>query len=139
MGHSSGQQCLSCSWRSVQENTLGLGDTQRLKDLRMLDRELDNLLHLLNLLRQSTDHVVSGVWDFLNLHEGNQRIDLGWKDLVQQVGVRSARNSDVWQEEFSVNFPVDIDDILAFSADLDEALLLSHHLGYFTDLGGWLK
>ena len=76
MCDSSGKQGLTSTWRSVQQYTLWLGDTQRLEDLRVLDWELDNFLDFLDLLSETTDHIIRGVWHFLDLHQGNQRIHL---------------------------------------------------------------
>lgn len=77
MSNGSGQQGLSCPWRSVQKNSLGLGNTQRFKDLWMFDGQFDDFLDLFDLLIESSDHVVGGVRHFLNFHQGDKGIDLG--------------------------------------------------------------
>ena len=68
---------LSRSWGAVHQNSLGLGYPQRLEYFGVLDGKFNNLLDLLNLLIESSYHVVGGVWHLLYLHEGNKRIDLG--------------------------------------------------------------
>lgn len=37
------KKCLACAWGAVEKYALGLRDTQCLKELRVLDGELDDL------------------------------------------------------------------------------------------------
>lgn len=65
------QEGLSSSRRAVEEDSLRLGDTEGVEELRVLDGELDDLLDLLDLLVQSSDHLVRRVGNLLDHHEGD--------------------------------------------------------------------
>jgi len=78
MGYSSGQESLSGAGGSVKEDTLRLGNSKSVEDLGMLDRKLNDLLHLLDLLVKPSNHVISGVGHFFDLHEVHQRVYLRW-------------------------------------------------------------
>ena len=69
VGDGASQERLSSSGRSVEENSLGLGDAQGVEELWMFDRKFDDLLDLLNLLGQTADHLVGRVRHFLDHHE----------------------------------------------------------------------
>ena len=69
MGNSPCEKCLSCSRWSVEQDTLGLCNTQRVEDLWMLDWQLNDFFHFLDLLVQSSDHVVGRIWHLLDLHQ----------------------------------------------------------------------
>ena len=43
MGDGTGEECLSSSRWPVQEDALGLGDTERLEELRVFDGQLNHL------------------------------------------------------------------------------------------------
>jgi hypothetical protein len=83
----SGEQGLAGSRRTVHEDSLGLGNAQRLEDLGVLDGEFDDFLHFLHLLVESSDHVVGGVGNLLDLHEGDEGVDLGGENFMQNVVV----------------------------------------------------
>ena len=85
MGDGSGEQSLSGSWGSIKKHTLRLRDTQTFEDLRMLNGQLDDLFDLLNLLFETTNHVICGVRNFLDFHKSDERVDLAWHDLVKNV------------------------------------------------------
>jgi len=55
MGDCSGKQSLTSSWWAVEQDSLWLGDTETLKDLWMLDWQLNDFLHLLDLLLKSSN------------------------------------------------------------------------------------
>lgn len=50
---------------------LWLCNTQSLKQLWMLDGQLDHFLDLLDLLVQAANHFIGGVWHLLHHHEGH--------------------------------------------------------------------
>ena len=74
--HGPGQESLAGARGPVQEDTLGLGDTQGLKQLGVLHWQLNNLLDLLNLLVQTSDHLVGGVRHLLDHHQRHKRVHL---------------------------------------------------------------
>lgn len=76
VGNGSGEKSLSCSGRAIHEDSLGLSNAQRLKDLRMFDGEFDDFFNFFDLLVQASNHVIGGIWHFFDLHERNERIDL---------------------------------------------------------------
>src|SRR5690242_15562786 len=81
------KQCLSCSWRAVQQDTLGLRYTERLEQLWMLQTQLDDLLNLLDLLIETTNHIVRAIWHLLDHHERNERVDRRRQKLLELVRV----------------------------------------------------
>lgn len=85
MSDGSCKESLSSTWGSVKKDTLRLRNTQAFEDLRMLNGQLNDLLDFLNLLFKTTNHVISGIGNFLNFHESDKRVDLAWHDLVKNV------------------------------------------------------
>ena len=57
-----------------------------------------------------------------------QRVDFVWKDLVEGVAVVPERDPAVGGDVCDVDVLVDVDDELALGMDLDQDLLLVHHL-----------
>ncbi len=110
MRYCSSQEGLACSWRTVQEDTLRLCDTQRLEQFRMLHRELDDFLDLFNLLVETTDHLVRAVRDFLDHHERNQRVYFIRENFVNGVRVGAESNTEGSFELVDVDFRVKVDD-----------------------------
>jgi len=92
----------------------------------MLDRQLDHLLDLLDLLVAAANHVVGGVGYLLDLHERHERVHLGWQHQVQCVRVVAQCDAVIDVELADVDRLVDIDDVLALRVDLDEHLLTPH-------------
>ena len=135
MRYCSCQQGFASSWRTIKQHSLGLCDTQSLEDLRMLDGQLDYFLNFLDLLVKATDHVVRGVWHLFYLHQADKRVDFAWEDLVQQHRSIFKGNSDIGLQLLSVDFAVDVDNVLLRASYLDEALFLAHHFADFADLG----
>lgn len=133
----SGQQGLAGTRRTIEQDTLGLCDTERVEDLGMLDRQLDDLLDFLYLLLETANHVISGVGNLLDLHESDERVDLGRQYLVDHEGLALAGDTRVGRQQLDINLAIDVDHVLAIAANLDEALLLAHHLGNLADLTGW--
>lgn len=82
MGDSSRQEGLSGTWGSVEKHTLGLRNTQTIEDLWVLNGQLDHFLDLFDLLFETTDHVVGGVWNLLNLHQTDKWINFAGEDLM---------------------------------------------------------
>ena len=64
-----------------------MSDTERLEEFGVLHGQLDDLLDLLDLFVQTTDHLVRRVWHLLDHHEGNKGVDLVGEDLVYCVRV----------------------------------------------------
>jgi hypothetical protein len=118
MGDGSRQKGFTSSWGTIHEHTLGLGNTEGLEDFGMFDGEFDDFLHLLDLLVKSSNHVVGGVWNFFYLHEGDERVNLGGEDLVEDVVVGTDCNSQVWLDVLDLDGLVQVDNVLAFMAKL---------------------
>jgi hypothetical protein len=89
----------------------------------MLDWKLNNFLYFFDLLFKATDHVISGIWNFFNFHQVNQGINFRWKNFMQQVAVTLKSNSCVRSKFVNINFAVDINNILAFTTNLDKTFL----------------
>ena len=83
MGYGSCEQSLTGTRWSIEQDTLWLGDAERLENLRMLDRKLNDFFHFLDLLFETTDLVVSRVWNLLDLHEADKWVFLIGHDHVQ--------------------------------------------------------
>jgi hypothetical protein len=76
MRHRPRQQRLPRPRRSVQQHALGLRDPERLEQLRVLHRQLDHLLDLLDLLVQPPHHLIRAVRHLLHHHQRHQRVHL---------------------------------------------------------------
>ena len=76
MRHCPSQESLAGAGRSIQEHTLRLGNTQGLKQLRVLHWQLNDLLDLLDLFVQTSDHLVGGVRHLLHHHQRHKRVHL---------------------------------------------------------------
>ena len=111
----------------------------------MLETEFDNLLDLLNLLVQTTNHVVCAVGYLLNHHEGNKRVDRGREEGGKLVGVAEEGDTLARCEFRDVDVVGNVDDcsplvsmyficsvcdltIFAFGVNLHQHLLGSHDL-----------
>ena len=70
------EESLAGTGGAIEENALGLCDTEALENLGVLDRKLDNLLDFLNLLLQTTNGLVRRVWNLLDTHEGDEGVYL---------------------------------------------------------------
>ena len=70
-------------------------DTKRLKDFRVFDGQFDNFFDFLDLLVESSDHVIGRIWHFLNLHQRDERVNLGGQDSMQDVVIGSDCYSEV--------------------------------------------
>lgn len=57
---------------------------------------------------------------------------------MQRIAVVSERNSAVCRDVCDVNVLVDVDDKLALGMNLDQHLLLVHHLDNLADVGALL-
>mmetsp|Transcript_5185 Transcript_5185/g.12263 ORF Transcript_5185/g.12263 Transcript_5185/m.12263 type:complete len:323 (+) Transcript_5185:370-1338(+) len=128
VSNSTGQQGLPSSRRSVQKNTLRLLNTKGLKNLWMLDGQLNHFLDLLHLLLQPTDHLVCRVRHLLDLHQTHQRIDLAGQHSVQGVAVVAQRDSRVRLAIRDLNILIDVHNVLPLRPDLDQNLRLPHRL-----------
>ena len=53
----------------------------------MLKTQLNNFFDFLNLLIQTTDHVVCAVGDLLDHHQRDQRVNRGREHLFELVGI----------------------------------------------------
>mmetsp|Transcript_1718 Transcript_1718/g.3778 ORF Transcript_1718/g.3778 Transcript_1718/m.3778 type:complete len:252 (+) Transcript_1718:69-824(+) len=76
VGHGPGQEGFARSRRSVEEDSLGLGDSQTFEQFGVFDREFDDFFDFHDLFFEAADHVVSGVGDCFDFHEGDERVDL---------------------------------------------------------------
>mmetsp|Transcript_13197 Transcript_13197/g.33484 ORF Transcript_13197/g.33484 Transcript_13197/m.33484 type:complete len:417 (-) Transcript_13197:74-1324(-) len=132
------EERLSGARRAVEEDALGLGDAEAFEELGVLDGELDDLLDLLDLLVEAADHFVGGVRDLFDAHEGDEGVDLGGEDAVEGVGVVAEGHAGRGGDGVDVDGFVDVDDVFALGVDLDENLLLGHHLDDLADVGAGL-
>ena len=71
MSHGPCKKGLSCAWRSIQQDSLRLRDTQAFKNLRVLNWKLNDFLYFLDLLFKSSNHVVSRIGYLLDFHQIN--------------------------------------------------------------------
>jgi hypothetical protein len=101
----------SCSY-------LGLRNTKTLKELWMLDGELDHLLDLLDLLVQTTDHFVGAVGHLFDSHQADKRVDFVGQDLVQYVRVIAKCYPNAGADLCAVNILVQVYNVLAFGMHL---------------------
>lgn len=138
VGDGSRQQSLAGPWRPVQENTLGLCNAQALKQLRMLDGQLDHFLDLLDLAVQTTDHLVRRVRYFLDHHQRDKRVDLVGQYLVQLVRVGAQRHAQARRQRSDVNVVGNLDYVFALWLHLDEHLFPPHDLDDLTNIAPWL-
>lgn len=76
VGDSASKQGLAGAWWAVKEDALWLGDSEAVEDLGVLDRKLDDLLDFLDLLLQTTHHIVGRVRHLLDLHQVYQWVHL---------------------------------------------------------------
>jgi hypothetical protein len=79
------QQRLSGPRRSVEQHTLGLSDTESVEELGVLDGQLDDFLDLLDLLVESSDHLVRRIRHLLDHHERDEWVLLRGEDRVELV------------------------------------------------------
>lgn len=100
----------------------------------MLDGELDDLLHLLDLLVKSTNHLVSGVRHLLNTHQRNKGIDFTGKDLEQLVAITLEGDASTRRKLGHVDLLVESDDVLSFGVDLDQDVCLAHGLDHLSNV-----
>ena len=49
----------------------------------MFDGEFNDFFDFFHLLVESSDHVVGGVWYFLDLHEGDEWVDFSGEHFMQ--------------------------------------------------------
>lgn len=129
---------LSSTGRTVEQDTLGLGNTETLKELRVLDGQLDDLLDLLDLLVETTDHLVRRVGHLLHHHERDERIDLVRQDRVEEVRVGAQGDAEVGSEGGNGDVGREVDNVLALRLDLDKHLLLAHDLDNLADVASGL-
>mmetsp|Transcript_38171 Transcript_38171/g.107902 ORF Transcript_38171/g.107902 Transcript_38171/m.107902 type:complete len:380 (+) Transcript_38171:280-1419(+) len=137
--HRPGEQRLAGPRRAVEQHALRLGNAEGFEDLGVLDRQLDDLLDLLDLLVHAPDHLVGAVGRLLHAHQLDQRVDLGGQDLVEDVAVAPERDADVGLAVFDFDVFVDVHDVLALLPDLHEDLLLPHRLDDLAAVRGRLE
>ena len=77
------EEGLACAWWAVHQHSFGLGDAQRLEYLRVFDGEFNDFFDFFHLLVEPSDHVVGGVWYFLDLHEGDEWVHFGGEHFMQ--------------------------------------------------------
>lgn len=135
MSHRSSQKCLACSRGTIEQDPLGLRDTQGIKDLGMLDRQLDDLLDLLDLLVESSNHIIGRIRHLLHLHETDQRVNFGGEDLVQDVGVTLESDTGVRHTVFDLYRLVQAHHVLALGVYLHQHLVLAHLLDDLPHVG----
>lgn len=80
----------------IPVTNLGLCNSQRLKQLRVLDRKFNHFFDLLNLLIKTSNHFIGRVWHLLHHHEGHKRVHLVGQDFVQRVAVVTKSHAAVW-------------------------------------------
>ncbi len=102
------QQRLSCPRGTVQQDTLGLGDTEGLEQFGVLYGKFDDFLDLFDLLVETSDHLVRAVRDFLDHHERNKRVDFVRQDFVKGIRIGTEGNAQRGFQSVDVDFGVDI-------------------------------
>ena len=100
----------------------------------MFDRQLNNLLDLLDLLVQASNLVVGRVRDLFHHHERNERVDLVGQDLVQLVAIVPQRDAHRRRELVDVDCRVDVRHVFALGVNLDEDLFPAHKLDDLADV-----
>lgn len=80
---------------TVEQDALGLSDTQTLKEFGVLNGQLDNFLNLLDLLVQTTNHLICTIRNLFDHHERDEGVDLVGEDGMEEVRIGSKGNSDV--------------------------------------------
>ncbi len=135
VGDGARQKRLPRTRRPVEQNALGLSDAQRVKELRVLHGQLDDLLDLLNLLVEAADHFVGRIRHLFDHHETDERVDLVGQNLVERVRVVSKRHATIRRHVVDVDVLVDVDDEFSFRMNFDEDFLLVHRLHDFSDVG----
>lgn len=66
----------TCAWGPIEQHSLGLGNAKSIKELRVLDRQLNHLLDLLDLLVEAAHHLVGRVRHLLHHHQAHQGVHL---------------------------------------------------------------
>lgn len=122
VGHSTREQSLAGAGRAVQNDTLGLSDTERLKQLGVLNRELNDLLDFTNLLVETTDHVVGRVGNLFDLHQTDEGVDFVGEDFVQGIAIVAECHASSGNNLSDIDSLVEVYDILALRMNLRRAL-----------------
>ena len=91
--HSSCAKGLSCSWRTIQQDTLGWINSKLCKPLRMKQGHFYNFTNLINLLLAATKIIVSHIRLVLNCHHRHRWVNL-WRQwqLDRNFGADFARS-----------------------------------------------
>lgn len=110
MSNRARQKSFAGTRRAVQENTLRLGNSERFKQLRVLDWEFDDLLNFLDLLVEASDHVVCTVRHLLDHHQRNERIHFVWQDFMDLVRIRPKGDAQSWSDGGNIDVGVKVDD-----------------------------
>mmetsp|Transcript_2966 Transcript_2966/g.5482 ORF Transcript_2966/g.5482 Transcript_2966/m.5482 type:complete len:378 (-) Transcript_2966:7-1140(-) len=132
VGHGASEQRLARSGRAVQQDSLGLRDSQTFKEFGMLNGKFNDFLNFHDLFFQTPNHVVGGIGYGFDLHQAHERIDLGGKDLVQSVRIVAKCHTRIGFERMNVNILVQIDDVLSLGINFDQHLGLSHLFHHFS-------
>ena len=84
----------------------------------MLDGQFDDFLNFFDLLVETSNHIVGGIWYFFDFHEGDEGIDLGGENLMKDVVIGTDCDSQVGLDIFDFDRLIEVDDILSFVAEL---------------------
>lgn len=108
----SGEEGFACTGRAVEEHALGLGDSQGLEELGVLEAQLDDFFDFLDLLVETTNHVVGAVGHFLDHHERYKGVDGRGEEFLELVAVGEEGDALSWGELGYVDIVGNVDDYI---------------------------
>lgn len=105
-----------------------------------------HLFDFLDLLVQTTDHFIGGIWNFLNTHQAHERVDLVGQNFVQHIRVMLQSHASGSGALSRLDVFSEINNIFALrlnlhhmsegqkeesTTNLDQDTIFAHHLHYF--------
>lgn len=82
----------------------------------MLDGKFNNFFDFFNLLVQASDHIISGIWYFFDLHKRHKRINFSRQDFMKDIIIWTDCYSQIGFDIFYFNRFVDVNDVFALVA-----------------------
>ena len=128
MSDGASKKRLASTGRTVEKHTLRLCNSECFEQLGVLNGKLNDLLDLLDLLVETSHHLVCRVGNLLDHHERHERVDFVRQDLVKQVAVVLERHARVRCHLRHVDVLVHVDDEFTFWVHFNEHFLLVHGL-----------
>ena len=87
-----------------------MGDAEGFEEFRVFETKLDYFFDFFDLLGKAADHVVGGVGDFFDHHEGDEGVDGGGEGFFELVTVGEEGDAFADCEFGNVDAFRDIDD-----------------------------